>query len=392
MSARIPSRAAQPAHTPEDARPADSDLRTAPPRILRATLQLYRLFDLADALDLSVARTCLAESLRSQRPVVSRGASIEIPQLPLPVGLGRVPIQQPGLAAEGQLEARLYELGIVALALHVPIADPMEWSAAADLLAGFQAYPAWVSEIFAHGVERLRGDLTPALVRPNTVVREEDYIHFVVGRLGEGDPAAQLARHPALLQAALGERKRLSAAAAALATPLSYYEDDLILLTWNTAIIIDPDAAAREDAALLLEFANAQLLAFRTYDAEVDAALVALAPRLARMRRIRWPFVISTRRFLTEVHGLIADITGTSARVENALKVTEDVYWNRVYTAALTVLRVEVFRAGIADGLRVLRETASLLHNEAESGWTSLLEVLVIILIVIEVIVAIVGH
>jgi hypothetical protein len=392
MSVRTSSWAAQPAPPPEDARPASNGSRAAPPRILQATLQLYRLFDLADALDLSVARNGLAPSLRSQRPVVSRGASIEIPQLPLSVSLGRIALDQPGLAAEGQLEARLYDLGIVALSLHVPTAGPLEWSEAADVLARVQVYPQWAGDIFARGIERLRAELAPALVHPNTVVREEDYIHFVVGRLDEGEPAAQLARHPALLQAALGERKRLSAAASALATPLSYYEDDLILLTWNTAIIVDPDEAAREDAALLLEFANAQLLAFRTYDAEVDAALLALAPRLAAMRRIRFPFVLSTRRFLNEVHGLIADITDTSARVENALKVTEDVYWNRVYSAALNVLRVEVFRAGIADGVRVLRETASLLHDEAESTWTSLLEVLVIVLIAVELIVAILGH
>jgi hypothetical protein len=192
-----------------------------------------------------------------------------------------------------------------------------------------------------------------------------------------------------LLQAALGERKPLSAAAAALATPLSYYEDDLILLTWNTAIIIDPDEVAREDAALLLEFANAQLLAFRTYDAQVDADLAALTPRVARMRRFRWPLVVSSRRFLSEVNGLIADITDTSTRVENALKVTEDVYWNRVYTAALAVLRVEVFRSGVADGLRVLREMAGLLHDEAQASWTSLLEVLVIVLIAVELLVAV---
>jgi hypothetical protein len=392
MSARTTSRAAQPARPPEDARPLDSESRAAPPRILQATLQLYRLFDLADALDLSIARGCLADSLRSPRPVVSRGASIEMPQLPLPASLGSVAIQQPGLAAEGQLEARLYDLGIVALALHVPISGPTEWSAAADVLAGFQVYPAWLAEVFARGIERLRQDIAPALVRPNAVVREEDYLHFVVARLAEGGPAAQLARHPAVLQAALGERKRLSAAASALATPLSYYEDDLIVLTWNTAIIVDPDPAAREDASLLLEFANAQLLAFRTYDARVDAELLVLAPRLAALRRFRWPFVPSTRRFLSEVHSLIADITDTSARVENALKVTEDAYWNRVYTAALAVLRVEVFRAGIADGVRVLTETASLLHNEAESAWTSLLEVLVIILIAVELVVAILGH
>jgi hypothetical protein len=362
-----------------------------PPPILRATLQLYRLFDLADAIDFASARACLASATISQRPVVSRGGSIEIRQLPLAVGLAGVPVPLDEAAGEARLEARLYELGIVALCLHVPLAGPLTWDAAASLLAGVQAAPPWLADVFRERMDTLRAAISPALLRPNATVREEDYTHLVVAQLGAGAPASALARHPALVRAALGERKPLSAAAAALATPLSYYEDDLILLTWTSALIIDPDPAARDDAALLLEFANAQLLAFRTYDARVDAELAALTPRVARTRRIMWPVLLSSRRFLSEVHGLIADITDTSARVENALKVTEDVYWNRVYTAALTVLRVEVFRTGVADGLRVLREMASLLHDEAEATWTSFLEVLVIVLILIEIILAVVG-
>jgi hypothetical protein len=371
--------------------PPNEATTSAPPPILRATLQLYRLFDLADAIDFARARACLASDTVSQRPVASRGGNIEIRQLPLAVGLSgaRVPLTE--AAGEARLEARLYELGIVALCLHVPLAAPLSWSAAADLLASVQAPPRWLAELFRERLDTLRATISPALLRPNATVREEDYTHLVVERLGAGAPASTLARHPALLQAALGERKVLSAAAAALATPLSYYDDDLILLTWTSALIIDPDAAAREDAALLLEFANAQLLAFRTYDARVDAELAALTPRVARTRHIMWPVMLSSRRFLSEVHSLIADITDTSARVENALKVTEDVYWNRVYTAALAVLRVGVFRTGVADGLRVLREMAGLLHDEAEATWTSLLEVLVIVLILIEVILAVVG-
>ena len=381
---------AEPSRPDQEPAPTAAPLAAAPP-ILRATLQLYRLFDLADALDLERARECLAAPLIAQRPVVSRGASIEMPQLPVAVepGAARAPLRE--AAGEARLEARLYDLGIAALALHVPLACPMTWAEATDLLAGVQTYPAWVGEQLSVKIAELRERLAPALARPNATVREEDYLLFVVERLGAGEPASRLGRHPALLQAALGERKPLSAAATALATPLSYYEDDLILLTWSTAIVIDPDEAARQDAALLLEFANAQLLAFRTYDAQVDADLAALAPRIARMRRFRWPLVLSSRRFLSEVHGLIADITDTSARVENALKVTEDVYWNRVYAAALAVLRVEVWRTGIADGLRVLRETASLLHDEAEAAWTSLLEVLVVVLIAVELVVAILG-
>jgi hypothetical protein len=251
--------------------------------------------------------------------------------------------------------------------------------------------PPEVAAAFAQSLDVLQKRLTPALERPNKTVRVEDYAILLIERLAAGSPASTLARHPMLLQVALGERKPLSAAAAALATSLSYYEDDLIFLTWNAALVIEPDSDAREDAALLLEFANVQLLSFRSYDAEVERDMARLAPRIARPRRPRLPLLGSTGHFLHEIHTLIAEITETNARVENALKVTEDVYWNRVYSAALNILRVQVWQNGIAETLDVLRRTASLLHDETQAAWATLLEGLVIALIAIEIILAVLS-
>jgi uncharacterized Rmd1/YagE family protein len=62
-----------------------------------------------------------------------------------------------------------------------------------------------------------------------------------------------------------------------------------------------------------------------------------------------------------------------------------------VYSAALATLRVEVWRTSITDTLAVLRETASLLHEEAQETWTSTLELLVILLIAVELVVAVLG-
>jgi hypothetical protein len=249
-----------------------------------------------------------------------------------------------------------------------------------------------VRETFNAHLNTLQQTLEPSLDRPNTVVRVEDYAILLVERLGEGVSASQLALHPVLLRAALGERRPLSRSAESLATALSYYEDDLTLLTWSAAIVIEPDAAARDDEALLLEFANAQLLAFRSYDATATEDLERIIPRIARGRRPVWARVRSSNSFLREIYGLIAEITDTNARVENALKVTEDVYWNRVYSAALATLRVEVWRTSITDTLAVLRETASLLHEEAQETWTTTLELLVILLIAVELVVAVLGQ
>jgi hypothetical protein len=361
------------------------------PTIECVTLHLYQIYDISYSIDLEHARHSLLTPSARVRPVVSRGASIDIPQLPLEIQLSDFLLVLGGKELQGHMQARIYDLGIVALRLVLALPAPLTWREATEVLAEAQVTPPDVAAAFVQSVEVLQKRLAPAIERPNKTVRTEDYAILFIEQLASGTPASALAQHPMLLQVALGERKPLSKAALSLATSLSYYEDDLIFLTWSAAVIIEPDAAAREDAGLLLEFANVQLLSLRAYDAEVERDMARLAPRIARTRRPRWASLRSTSRFLHEIHTLIADITETSQRVENALKVTEDVYWNRVYSAALTTLRVQVWQAGIAETLEVLRRTASLLHEETQAAWATLLEVLVIVLIAVEVVLGVLS-
>lgn len=360
------------------------------PALQSAGLHLYQLYDFGYSIDLDSAREMLAAPSARVRPVMSRGASIDVPELPLEISLGERTVIVGDLELHTRIYARVYDLGILALRLELALPEQLPWERATTLMAAAQSYPDPVMAIFEQSRNLLHKRLERAIERPSQTVRTEDYAILVIAQLGPGAPAAQLASHPALLQIALGERRPLSKAAASLATTLSYYEDDLILLTWSAAVVVEPDIAAREDATFLLEFANVQLLAFRSYDDEVARDLQLIMPRINARRRLRLLMLVRpSARFLHEIHTLIADSTRTSARMENALTVTEDVYWNRVYSAAITVLRVNVWRNGIAESLAVLRETAGLLHDEAQTAWASLLEVLVLVLILIELIVSV---
>lgn len=375
----------------EKQRRAGDAPKTSLPRIERSSLHILQVHDLADTIDLEVAREALSSTSARMRPIASRGASIDMPQLPLIVALGGCVVSLAGEQRQARVTARVYDLGIVAVTISVGFHDPLPWAGAIDLIADAQARPSGAADAFASAVETLKTVLRPALQRPNAEMRTEDYAVLTIERLGAGAPASHLAHNPVLLRAALGERKALSANAATLATALSYFEDDLMLLTWTAALVIEPEASAREDALFLLEFANVQLLAFRSYDAEVERDLARLAPRIARNRRPNWWTQRNTTAFLHDIHALITDTTELSSRVENALKVTEDVYWNRVHAAAVQVLRVGVWRAGLLESLDVLRQTASLLNDEAESARATVLEWLIILLIMLELIVAVVG-
>ena len=88
----------------------------------------------------------------------------------------------------------------------------------------------------------------------------------------------------------------------------------------------------------------------------------------------------------------MAEVTQVTERVDNALKVTDDVYWNRLYSALLNVLRVDVWRDGVEHKLALIRETYSMLHAEADAERASALEWTIVLLILFEIGMALLGH
>lgn len=363
--------------------------------IQAGTLTLYQLYDIGDEIDLNLAETCLAEpTARRQTPVrVRQSESIQIAQPPVRVELGGVSIALAGISLTGALRASIYNLGAVAFAIEFDLPQPTSWATVADLLWAAQQPPQTLEHRFLSAVEELEKVLQPSVARPNRAAIVEDYSILVVQRLVGDVSVAAVAEHPLVWAALLGEHRQLSLDAAGLVTSMSYYPDDLALLSWNGALLIEPEPLAAATAADLIEFANVELLLMRTYDADLDAELPRMYRRIPRVqRRFQLPLVGRYSQLVHDVQRLVAEITEVTERVDNALKVTDDVYWNRLYTAILNVLRVDVWRAGVEYKLTLLRETYAMLHNEADAERASALEWTIVLLILVEIVMALLGH
>ena len=89
---------------------------------------------------------------------------------------------------------------------------------------------------------------------------------------------------------------------------------------------------------------------------------------------------------------MVADTTEVVERVENGLKVTNDVYLARIYQAALTLFREEAWRHGLERKLQIFRDTYAMLNDEAQTARGNILEVIIILLIVTEVILGVLRH
>jgi hypothetical protein len=379
-------------HTVEAAVTCDTPAERLP-AIRSGSLHLYRFFEIGDAIDLAMAQTLAsAQATTQSRPARVRHAdSIHIAEPPLRICLRHVAVELAGIPFEALVRASVYGLGVVALALVLPLPPATEWDEVADLFAAAQDLPAVVDACFQAALDEVEALIRPAISRPDRATLVEDYSVLMVERLVPSVAAATFAANPRVRAALLGERRALSNDAAGLVSSMSYYLDDLALLSWNGALIVEPDPMAAATVRDLLEFANVELLLLRSYEAALDVELSHLNQRIAAgRRRPHLPLVGRYSALLRESQHAVLEVTEVTERIDNAFKVTDDVYWNRLYSAILGSLRVHVWRAGLDHRLRLLRESYGLLRDQAESDRSASFEVTIILLIVIEIVLALV--
>jgi hypothetical protein len=171
----------------------------------------------------------------------------------------------------------------------------------------------------------------------------------------------------------------------------SWYEDDLVVLTWDRAFIYEPRGDS--DVMDVLDVANAQLLEMRYYDQLLDAELPNMYNLVQQMQRTR-P-LLGSRRFANlarRLYTLVAEVTELREKVDNALQVTEDVYLARIYTAAHDLFRVAAVNEAVERKLAIIRDTYTALYDEASAGRAALMEAAIVILIVVEVVLALPRH
>lgn len=349
----------------------------------------YRLFDVGYAINLDRALELLAASGPERaRPVHGEGQALQIPNPPITVLLGTDALTVGDLPHTVELSARIFDFGVVSLRVKIRAPNPCRWDTFTLFGRQLEHHPG-IARITEQQVRTLTDRIAPAIERPALAAVHEDYMVFRVARVtgAQGTPlnAGELATLD-VVPLLLNETRPLSADARRELLPhrFSYYHDDLALLTWENALVVEP-GEQDTDLQYILEFANAQLLELRYYDALLDAELPRLYDDIeaARARHAVFP----GRRFaalLQRLQAQVADSTELVERVENALKVTDDVYLARVYSAALELFRGKAWRAGIDRKLAILHDTYAMLNGEAQAARSETLEIAIVLLIVVE--------
>ena len=369
----------------------------AQPIVTSGVIIAFRLFDIAYAIDLAKVESVWAARARSAsrgRLTATSPKAVAFDVPPVSLVLDPLTLTLNGGAVQAEVTARLYDFGAVSIALRVPIRD-LPWTAfvaqvnAVDRSVGQAQADPWIDLL-----QVVRTAIAPALVRPaSSSALQEDYLIGVAHSFDQPMTAALLQERVDVVPLLSGERRTLSDGARQdlLRQRFSYYSDDLVVLTWDRAFIYEPRGDS--DVIDVLEVANAQLLEMRYYDELLDDELPRMYDLVETERRKLAP--LAARRFANlarRFHTLVAEVTELTEKVDNALQVTEDVYLARIYSAALDLFRVSTVSAAVDRKLAIIRDTYSALYDEASSSRAELLEVLIVLLIVVEIVLALIRR
>ena len=185
--------------------------------------------------------------------------------------------------------------------------------------------------------------------------------------------------------------RRLVEGEIAMEAALHAIPEDLVVVQWDCAFILD----TQENALVLLdlfEFANSQLVEFRTYDAQLDAQIDTIyGLDQTRRSRLRPLHRREAEQRADQLGYLLVDIRELSDRASNALKIIGDAYYARVYRALAARLGIDVWQREIESKLDSVGDLYRYLIDQAQAARSEFLEVIVIVLIAVEIVVGVLG-
>jgi len=357
-----------------------------------------RLFDIAYSINLTKVESLWSSGSNGQ---VSRSRLSSTPEKALtfdvpPVLLQLEPIMLfvGGSSCQATVSARLYEFGVVAFSVRIPVTK-MTWPMYCNLVNSVDQMigPNVETNVWKELLESVTGPLNAALTRPSNSLLEEDHLIAVVQQWNRPVKGSDVPELVDLIPILSGEQRSLSESARQdlLKQRFSYYEDDLAVVTWDRAFIYEPRSDS--DVTDIFEAANAQLLEFRYYDELLDDELPRMYELVNKARRAT--NLLAPRRFADlarKLYTLVAEVTELTEKADNVLQVTEDVYLARIYLASLKIFRVPAISAAVDRKLSIVKDTYAALYAEASGSRGELLEIAIVILIVIEIGIALIWH
>lgn len=359
-----------------------------PDEAVDATVHLAFALDIGYEIDLERARPLLAGE---SGPLARRRRtpeSIRYRPAPVRVTTDASGIALPGLVPAGPVrsEMTVFDFGAVSLTIAVPVRlTPAGLLRVAGELADPAPLATTARLVLSPWLERLRPSVTGFALGEMS----EEYVVFQLGGVEPGWLDANAAWVAGLIRLEPGPLSE-EEIREATRRHLSYAPNDLVVLDWAAGLVADRDCA---DTLQVIEFANVQLLEFRHIDDRLDDRLEGAYRLIDPARPRRWWGSWRTHNdAVRSVRELELEATSLFERTDNALKLIGDQYLSRVFAMTSARFHLDEWQQSIRRKLETVGDVYDLLVQQAGGVRLESLEIIVILLIALEIVLAFFRH
>jgi hypothetical protein len=357
---------------------------------MRGEVVFYFIYDLGARVNLDRVKSVLDEVPQFPATSVQKAAPRYV-ELPRPLVVKFNPLELESTIGPMKVEAvaRIYDLGAVSIQFRVPFVEQ-----------GLPDLHKYLNFLIVSGGEKLtlhdyaarfyhpiREGLRGAMVEPyNVRIEPEEY---TVLAITESDYSAKelMRDHRPRLAALLSNEPRadklsLKEVEDNLRFWYSYYEDDLVVVDWDYALIVDK-GGKYDDVLFIMELANVQLLELRTYDIYLDRILEKsyedIETFVSRRELFRSPVVL-----MKELSDARVDLIRVTENIENIGKLFGDYYLAKVYLALTERFHIREWEHAVNEKLKTLSELYAIAAHEVEARRALMLEALIVLLFIVD--------
>ncbi|HXV80827.1 MAG TPA: hypothetical protein VEG60_13190 [Candidatus Binatia bacterium] len=338
-------------------------------------------YDVARSINIELAERRIHEATQRQTMPHKRRAPRYFEYQPPPLRLSQEtePVHVGKFTARGSVDLLLYDFGAVAVTYSFPINGPFP-----DLLR--LSEDLYDNEFLLSDsrlrVSQLLKVVGEAANQANVASLVEDYVVFHIQSFNQPFDANRFCSEQGreMAQILRAERQRLSDQEIddAIAPRMSFGTDDLTVVDWNAALMIDREG---EDVHAVLDFANVELLEMRYLDQRLDSALDQAYDTLSRPSFNLLRVFGYSSAALRRVAELQVDNAILFEGVNNTLKLLGDQYLARAYRLVNKRFHLEDWDASILRKLQTLESIYEKISDQAANRRMEILEWVIIILI-----------
>jgi len=354
----------------------------APNKSLQGSVLVLIQFDVCEEINL--------DSLRDIFGARRQEASFKHPA-PGYVRFQRPPVVEPVeplILESGErldVQIKYYDYGVLSVVFELPFSG--DWDTLVRLAGRWvwdTDFTSFAQKIVKQKIERAR----PALVKLYDSWLHEDYFVFHVREIAGNPSAAELlaAEGGRIAQIVRGENVPLSDGEQQeiMQSKISYYPNDLAVISWNAAFLYDSTAGA-ETVIQLLEYANSQLLEFRHYDELLTRELQSVYDFMENGTMgiaARW----RTAKRASRLHTVLLDVGELTERADNAIKFLSDMFSARLYKVAAMKIGVTDYKNLVNEKVHTAEELYRFMVDQFHQSRAFVLELMVVIILIIDLI------